>query len=1065
MTALKKTAASRRVLDWAASNAALLLALGLMTGEAWKGSPAAAQALRPNIIHIFADDLGKATLGVYGQNARVSQDLPAIRTPNLDELATAGMTFQRAYAATLCSPSRGMLMTGFHQGHGHNDRNTQSFRAADITVAQLLQAADYSTGIFGKWGYGGSAGQNPNGVAEEFNLGYNPSITNVTTLPTSKGYDEFLGELNHSRAHLYFPSSLWTTDPTGNPQTAGISEKFLGNQDPLDPNHNLQQTYSHDVIAARSEQFVTAHYNDAKPFYMQVNYTIPHNDLEAIQYVPNWFGAYDGVDTSTWTEKEKYYAAMITRMDASVGSLMNRLEDPNNDGNSEDSIADNTIILFSSDNGPTDADFSVAGLDHFGINDTLRGGKRDLWEGGINVPLLVRWDGHIAANSSSQHATDLADFLPTAAELAGVATPVGIDGVSILPTLAGTVGQRDRGYLIFEHHDGDGPDADAREADWTVVRGNQKLIRFRNGDYELYDLSSDPGESNPLNLTSPVNAALRAELELIAAAEGVNRADSYANQFQTWIGSNGETLIDGSNWSGSTTGAPTDSWSAVIANQAGSASIVRTGGNVGTLGLEIRGGSGPQTVRVDPADVLSGRNEVRIGNQARIHLDGAELSSNRWIDISAQGALTGLGTVSGHVFNHGRLAPGLPGDLPAPDLEGDDDVDTGIVTAVEFDFTGVQDDAPLTNTSVLNENMRLVGGFNFGPGLAPRGAVNAGNEFNVVGFLNQNQVPSSLGAAIAAEDYLTFTVAPQPGIAMTLNTVTVNLWRNGTGAAEEYAILASLDGFQSGQEIGSISVSDFGIANQHQLVGQAAARPATTDPVEIRIYGWDANGNSGNTHFNAVSMTASFVSVPHEPMSPHGLLALSGDFDQLATGVLALDLAGTDNSDPQTAEFDSLVIEGSAHLGGLLEISLADSGGGNFTPQLGDSFEIIQAESLEGQFSSLHLPELPTGLDWDIVYTNQTVTLVVEVASSGDFNRDGFVDAADYVVWRKSDLFAAGYNYWRTNFGATISGRVGDTSSRGSTVPEATSVTQLALLAAFALLYHRPGMVLLLFRA
>ncbi len=530
-------------------------ALGVFVGVMCDSTTAAAQALRPNIVHIFADDLGRGALGVYGQNARAAQGLPAIRTPNLDDLANAGMTFQRAYAATLCSPSRGMLMTGFHQGHGHNDRNTQAFRAADITVAQQMQSANYTTGVFGKWGYGGSGGQNPTGADEQFNLAYNPTITNATTLPNAKGYDEFLGYLNHSRAHLYFPSSLWTTDPTGNPQTAGISEQFLGNQDSSDPNHNLQQTYSHDVIAARSEQFVTSHYQDAEPFYMQVNYTIPHNDLEAIQYVPDWFDAYDGVDTSTWSDKEKYYAAMITRMDASVGSLMNRLADPNGDGNSADSILDNTIIMFTSDNGATDADFSVAGLDHFGMKDVLRGGKRDLWEGGINMPLLVRWNGHVAPNSTSNYLTDLADFLPTASQLAGVSTPVGIDGVSILPALTGNGEQRNRGYLIFEHHEGDGPDPDARETDWSVIRQNQKLIRFRNGDYELYDLSTDPSESNPLDLATPANAALRAELESIAAAEGVNRADSYANQFQSWIGSSGEALNDAANWSGSTTGA------------------------------------------------------------------------------------------------------------------------------------------------------------------------------------------------------------------------------------------------------------------------------------------------------------------------------------------------------------------------------------------------------------------------------------------------------------------------------------------------------------------------------
>ncbi len=286
---------------------------------------------------------------------------------------------------------------------------------------------------------------------------------------------------------------------------------------------------------------------------------------------------------------------------------------------------------------------------------------------------------------------------------------------------------------------------------------------------------------------------------------------------------------------------------------------------------------------------------------------------------------------------------------------------------------------------------------------------------------------SSLAAAITAEDYLTFTVIPITGVAMTLDTVTVNLWRNGSGAAEQYAILTSLHGFQSGQQIGALSVTNTGVTNQHQLVGQAGDVAATTDPVEIRIYGWDANGNSGNTHFNAVSMTASFISVPHEPLLPLGSLVLKGNYDQLLTGVLALDFGGADNSDPQLPQYDSLVVEGIARLAGSLEISLADIGPGDFVPQVGDAFTIVEAQSLTGAFSNLNLPTLPIGLAWHMVYTDQSVTLVVEAALSGDLNHDGTVDTADYVAWRKTDNSPAAYNNWRTNFGRTV----GNTSGSG----------------------------------
>jgi arylsulfatase A-like enzyme len=217
------------------------------------------------------------------------------------------------------------------------------------------------------------------------------------------------------------------------------------------------------------------------------------------------------------------YAAMISRMDASVGQLVARLDDPNGDGDKSDSVLDNTLILFTSDNGPTPEDDSP--IEFFDASGKYRGGKRDLYEGGIHVPALAYWKGTIAPGSTSDYRTDLADFLPTACELAGVEPPADIDGVSILPTLTGQGEQRERKYLVFEHHERSGPvDPDPRAARWAVIRQDgKKLIRYEDGTSDLFDVAADPSESQSLDANNAQNAKLKSELEVAAAEEAVDQ--------------------------------------------------------------------------------------------------------------------------------------------------------------------------------------------------------------------------------------------------------------------------------------------------------------------------------------------------------------------------------------------------------------------------------------------------------------------------------------------------------------------------------------------------------------
>ena len=891
----------------------------------------------PNIVHIFADDLGKGSVGVHGQLDRETAGFQHIKTPHLDSLSRAGMTFNRAYAATLCSPSRGMLYLGFSQAHNANDRNTVAPRAQDVTVAEVLKPAGYTTSVFGKWGFGGSGGTQTSGNKQD-DLRINPSVTNISALPNTHGYDEFLGYINHSRAHRYYTSSLWTTDATGNPVTGGLSELMLGNVGP--GNSNLHVDYTHDIVGERCEQFIEDHHDTGNPFYLQVNYTIPHNDLEAIQFEPGWFDAYASVNTTDWTNKERYYAAMITRMDASIGSLIAKLEDPAGDGNGAgndgDNLLPNTIILFTSDNGATDADFNTAGLNAFGINDLYRGGKRDLWEGGINMPFFVRWDGVVPAGSSSDLLTDLTDFMATAADLAGVPAPVGIDGVSIVPTLTGQGTQRIRDFLTFEHHEGDGPDPNGLDARWAILRGDDKVMKFSNGERRLYDLGSDPDENGQLDQGVPANAALVQELTELALADGVEQPAGYDHEYAAWTGGDGDDLADPAHWDLGTAPGPT--WSAVVGNAGGSDEVAVANSGVDVLGLEVRGDGALQTVRV-PGTRVTGRNAVRISEGGRVHLDQGTLASWRWTDILAGGVLTGHGTVEDDVHNlAGTIAPGLPGDLPPP--APPPVVTPGLATAVDFDIQG-QDPASVTTSDTISPYVQITAGLQIGPGIGPRNAADEGNEFNVTGFPGDN---SSLADAVAGGDYLTYTIAPLPGVEMRVDTLSFELRRNGSGAAQEYAILSTLDGFT--EPIGSLSTGASDDTTR-TLNASYAGGQWISDPLEVRLYAWDQEGGNGNTHVYDAGMSAEFRAIPAVTLDTTGVLSITGDFEHAAGATVALELGGSDNSDPLDPGFDAIEVTGDAVIAGVLEVGLV----GGYVPPKGTSFKVLTADSVTGEFN------------------------------------------------------------------------------------------------------------------
>ncbi|MEE2781201.1 MAG: arylsulfatase [Planctomycetota bacterium] len=430
----------------------IIMAWSLLLGIFFFNLPIcrAATPSQPNIIFILADDLGYGDLGCYGQQQ--------IQTPNLDRMAKEGMRFTRFYAgSTVCAPSRCTLMTGLHTGHCLIRGNRRvDLRDDDYTVAEMLQGAGYRTGMFGKWGLGSEGG---------------------TGLPTRQGFDEFFGYLDQSHAHNYYPTFL----------IRGSEREPLDNVVP-NPGRQGQgvasekKTYSHDLIIREALDFVDR--NRDKPFFLYLPVTIPHANNEAGDAgmeVPS-LGIYADRD---WPEPEKGRAAMITYLDRDIGRLMKKLKDLG--------IDRRTIVFFSSDNGPHNEGGSESAF--FNSSGSLRGSKRYLYEGGIRVPLIVRWPGKVAEGTESDHVGAFWDFMPTAAALAHTKAPPGIDGISFAPTLLGKGKQKEHDYLYWEFHEYGKIQA--------LLIENHKALRGLGKEVLLYDLAADPAETNDIAAARP----------------------------------------------------------------------------------------------------------------------------------------------------------------------------------------------------------------------------------------------------------------------------------------------------------------------------------------------------------------------------------------------------------------------------------------------------------------------------------------------------------------------------------------------------------------------------------
>ncbi|MCB1120996.1 MAG: arylsulfatase [Verrucomicrobiae bacterium] len=420
-------------------HAALIPWLCLVLSGCGPASKSETTVSRPNIIFIMADDLGYGDLGCFGSDK--------IQTPHVDQLAKEGTRFTQFYAGSpVCAPARCVLMTGLHTGHARIRNNSPqqggepeqfgegSMRLSLIgnepTVASVLKQAGYATGVSGKWGIGEPTSQ---------------------ATPTQMGFDEWLGYLNQNHAPYYFTDFLWR-----NREKMVIPENRDGKR----------EVYSNDLMRDFALEFMRDHRDE--PFFLYLPFTIPH----ALMEVPS-LGVYEDKD---WGETEKIYAAMVSRLDSYVGQIVEELDRLD--------LTKNTLVFFTSDNGAVDNDRTV----FFDSTAGKRGRKGTVYEGGLGVPLVVKWPGVVGAGAIDDTPWMFVDVLPTLADLAGAHYPDNLDGVSLLPTIRGEKQDLSEHFLYWEF---------PKQRLWQAGRmGKWKGVRYgMDGPLELYNLEVDPSES------------------------------------------------------------------------------------------------------------------------------------------------------------------------------------------------------------------------------------------------------------------------------------------------------------------------------------------------------------------------------------------------------------------------------------------------------------------------------------------------------------------------------------------------------------------------------------------
>ena len=441
-----------------------------------------ATAEKPNIIYILADDLGINDFGCYGQKI--------IKTPRVDQMAREGMQFFNHYSgSTVCAPTRSCLMTGQHTGRTRVRGNGPAhLKPEDVTLPETLKEVGYTTGLIGKWGLG-----------EE----------GTTGAPLVQGFDFFYGYLNQSRAHRYYPDWIWRND---------VKEEYPGNS-------TKREVYIHDRFTKEGLNWISEQSKTKAPFFLYMAYTLSHVDLDVPEESMKPY--YDLIEEKGPYHNPNYpkgyrdhptpracFAGMTSHLDRDVGQILDKLDDLG--------ISENTLVIFSSDNGPTSA--GGADPDYFDGNGIYKGIKRDLYEGGIRAPMIARWPGTIQAGSKTDHLSAHWDVLATLAALTGAPLPKEQVGVSFAPTLKGnTANQSQHDYLYWEFYERGGKQA-VRKKNWKAVRLNRAKAG-PNGPWEIYNLDEDPEENHNLAAQHP---ELHQQFNKIA-----NQAAT-ENQFFSW---------------------------------------------------------------------------------------------------------------------------------------------------------------------------------------------------------------------------------------------------------------------------------------------------------------------------------------------------------------------------------------------------------------------------------------------------------------------------------------------------------------------------------------------------
>ncbi|MCY4234121.1 MAG: arylsulfatase [Bacteroidetes bacterium] len=439
----------------------------------------------PNVIYILADDLGYGELESYGQTL--------IKTPHLSALASQGIQFTQHYSGSpVCAPSRCTLLTGLHTGHcqvrdnyelggfaDSTERGQLALEKGTFTLGNMMQNAGYTTAIIGKWGLGG------------------PGSTGI---PNLQGFDYFYGYLDQKQAHNHYPSHLWRNTEWDTLANGYFHphQRFDGD-DLNDPNQYDQYKgidYAPDLMADEAESFIRQHADT--PFFLYFPHTVPHLALQVPDEELNQYkgilseSAYDGSrGYLPHIRPQSAYAAMITRMDQHIGRIMEVII--------ELGLSEQTLIIFSSDNGQT----YTGGVDieQFRSSGGLRGGKGEVYEGGIRVPMIAAWPNTIAPGSTTDHVSAFWDIMPTLADLIGTTLTTEVSGVSFLPVLLGHEGL-DHSEMYWEYHGRQWGGAQAaRIGPWKGVRlgGHNDP----SAPVQVFHLENDPTESNDLSRDHP----------------------------------------------------------------------------------------------------------------------------------------------------------------------------------------------------------------------------------------------------------------------------------------------------------------------------------------------------------------------------------------------------------------------------------------------------------------------------------------------------------------------------------------------------------------------------------